>query len=226
MTASRRDTDRGSLLQSTMGSPQHRYPLRHERKGADAGADDGASGLHGRSRTPSRRPFGRDTTKKALPFLAIGGTIRSFRVFFVCFGEASAGASAPPRTHPSRRTPRPERRPRDTSRVTDRRPRIPRASNVFCDGSVPPPPPRPVTRAANALKKKSQENEPTTPRRVPKTPPPGACTSASAPCLTRRASARSRSRRFPSARAGCLRLSRPPAGSIRAKNAKTARRRR
>lgn len=94
MTASRRDTDRGSLLQSTMGSPQHRYPLRHERKGADAGADDGASGLHGRSRTPSRRPFGRDTTKRALPFLAIGGTIRSFRVFFVCSGEASAGASA------------------------------------------------------------------------------------------------------------------------------------
>lgn len=88
MTASRRDTDRGSLLQSTMGSPQHRYPLRHERKGADAGADDGASGLHGRSRTPSRRPFGRDTTKRALPFLAIGGTIRSFRVFFVRSGEA------------------------------------------------------------------------------------------------------------------------------------------
>ena len=88
MTASRRDTDRGSLLQSTMGSPQHRYPLRHERKGADAGADDGASGLHGRSRTPSRRPFGRDTTKRALPFLAIGGTIRSIRVFFVRSGEA------------------------------------------------------------------------------------------------------------------------------------------
>ena len=52
MTASRRDTDRGSLLQSTMGSPQHRYPLRHKRKGADAGAEDGASGLHRRSRTP------------------------------------------------------------------------------------------------------------------------------------------------------------------------------
>ena len=127
-------------------------------------------------------------------------------------------ARAPPRTRPSRRTPRPERRPRDTSRVTDRRPRIPRASNVFCDGSVPPPRPRPFTRAANALKKqnKSQENEPTTPRRVRKTPPRGACTSASAPCLTRRASAKFRSRRFPSAFAG----------SIRAKIAKTARRRR
>ena len=106
MTASRRDTDRGSLLQSTMGSPQHRYPLRHERKGADAGADDGASGLHGRSRTPSRRPFGRDTTKKALPFLAIGGTIRSFRVFFVRFGEASRAlprADAPVTAHTASR---------------------------------------------------------------------------------------------------------------------------
>ena len=104
MTASRRDTDRGSLLQSTMGSPQHRYPLRHERKGADAGADDGASGLHGRSRTPSRRPFGRDTTKRALPFLAIGGTIRSFRVRLVFLARRRARAATDPPFRCSART--------------------------------------------------------------------------------------------------------------------------
>ena len=61
MTASRRDTDRGSLLQSTMGSPQHRYPLRHKRKGKDAGAEDGASDLHPARGTP---PVARSVARK------------------------------------------------------------------------------------------------------------------------------------------------------------------
>jgi len=70
MTASRRDTDRGSMLQSTMGSPQHRYPLRHKRKGKDAGAEDGASDLHPARGTP---PVARSVaTRTPSRFLARG----------------------------------------------------------------------------------------------------------------------------------------------------------
>ena len=70
MTASRRDTDRGSMLQSTMGSPQHRYPLRHTRKSKDAGAEDGASDLHPARGTP---PVARSVaTRTPSRFLARG----------------------------------------------------------------------------------------------------------------------------------------------------------
>ena len=98
MTASRRDTDRGSLLQSTMGSPQHRYPLRHKRKGADAGAEDGTSGLHRRSRTHS---VVRSVAKsRERPLVSRGdnhgGTIRSLRVRSFSFARGARAATHTP----------------------------------------------------------------------------------------------------------------------------------
>ena len=126
----RRESDRGSLLPSTMGSPQHRYPLRHKRgKVADADVD-GAS-PRASARCPPHRP------PSVRPFLSDSATVRGNLSYpSPVFGRRAAEVTSPgsPATRRAiaRRAPRLARPPPPPSTPAIRR----RAR-----------PPKPATRA-------------------------------------------------------------------------------
>ena len=146
----RRESDRGSLLPSTMGSPQHRYPLRHKRgKVADADVD-GAS-------PPARPPVApRTAPPRSVRFSRtprrFGGTFRTLRLFL---------GVEPPRCDVARES-------RDAAR--DRAPRAAPRAPTSPDRTPPRSDAAPVPRSPRRARGVRPRVASTTPRAFPPRP--------------------------------------------------------